>query len=137
MQLETFKKTLQSKQLFVTRERSLLFEKLSRLQSPITITQLAALLSSEMNETTVYRNIELFESLDITTRVYTGWRYKVELSDRFSSHHHHMTCETCGQIISFQESAGFQRELQKLESAYGFRSSSHSLELRGQCKACC
>jgi Fur family ferric uptake transcriptional regulator len=84
----------------------------------------------------VYRTLELFEEIGITTRVYSGWKYKVELSDDFSPHHHHMTCTNCGEIISFEESDAFLRELDRISKNHGFKSESHSLELKGLCKNC-
>ncbi len=77
------------------------------------------------------------EKIGITTRIYSGWKYKVELSDAFSAYHHHMTCTRCGTIISFHESEAIQDELKLLEVTHGFNAVSHSLELKGLCRNCC
>jgi len=81
--------------------------------------------------------LELFEKIGISIRIYTGWKYKVELSDQYSHHHHHMLCTSCDKIIAFEESEGFLKELLKLEQKHGFLAKSHSLELQGLCKNCC
>lgn len=122
---------------YTTPERAKLFDVLKSQQSPRSIKELVRLTKEFMNETTVYRNLDLFEEIGIVLRVYTGWKYKIELSDTYSSHHHHMTCTNCHQVISFHEPPSLVHELEKLEVQHGFRSSTHSLELRGLCSGCC
>src|ERR1700759_5537066 len=51
----------------------------------------------------VYRAIALFERLGIVQRLQMGWKYKLELSDAFTHHHHHLTCLRCGRIIPLPE----------------------------------
>ncbi len=135
MLIEKFKRHIKKNGYFKTKERLELFEILTKQKTPCTIQRLVHL-ADNMDEATVYRNLELFEEIGVTHRIYTGWKYKVELSDMFRSHHHHMTCDSCGAVISFEESVGFERELRKLEQKYGFNASSHSLELRGSCSSC-
>lgn len=134
---ETFIKTLQKNNKYITDDRLTLFRYLNESHTPLSIQEIAISLVNSMDEATVYRNIRIFEKLGIATRVYTGWKYKVELSDQYSHHHHHMMCTNCETIISFEESAVFQQELKKIEKKYGFKAESHSLELKGLCKDCC
>lgn len=136
MQEAQLKQLLKKSRNSITPERLLLFHELHSYNKPYSVSSLVSKLAHSMNKTTVYRNLDLFENLGITHRVYTGWKYKVELSDMFRSHHHHMTCNNCEAIISFEESEGFERELRKLERKHGFSATSHSLELRGICNSC-
>jgi len=122
--------------MYMTDERRRFFDYLASLESPASIQQIANDLDSKMNESTVYRNVRTFEQLGIINRVYSGWKYKIELSDAFSHHHHHLSCTGCDKIISFEESQQFIDELDQLEKRYDFKISSHSLELKGLCKSC-
>jgi Fe2+ or Zn2+ uptake regulation protein len=39
---------------------------------------------NKVDRVTLYRTIELFEKLNIAEKVYTGWKYKIELSDEYT-----------------------------------------------------
>lgn len=133
---EEFKGILRNNNYLLTKERVRLFDELKSSESPLSIHQLINRTQDSLDQTTVYRNLATFEELGVTIRIYTGWKYKVELSDKFKKHHHHMTCTECSEIISFHESPDFIAQLIKLEDEHGFKSESHSLELRGTCKSC-
>jgi Fur family transcriptional regulator, ferric uptake regulator len=84
----------------------------------------------------VYRTVTLFEQIGVIQRLQIGWKYKLELSDAFSHHHHHVTCLKCGRIVSFDESAELQRELAQIAANAGFAIKSHQIEIQGLCPAC-
>lgn len=133
----TFEATLQKHNKSLTSERREVFKTLDAASSPLTMGALASALNGIVDRSTVYRTIELFESLNICRRVYTGWKYRVELSDRFSSHHHHITCTNCGRIVSFEETPSLEAEIAAVSQRYGFTVSDHTFELRGLCSSCC
>jgi Fur family ferric uptake transcriptional regulator len=132
-----FISTLDKNKLNHTRERLELFKILKSLDSPCTITELVSKTKSIMNKSTVYRTIDLFEKINVTKRVYSGWKYTIELSDNFSPHHHHITCTNCGNVVSFIESTSLLNELTNLEKSLNFKITSHSIELKGLCRNCC
>jgi len=132
-----FQKLLSKNNYRCTEERRVLFSTLKNQSNPCTIQELVTATSGSLDPATVYRNVELFEKLNVVHRVYTGWKYKVELSDDFRDHHHHMTCTNCSAVISFEESTTLLNEFKKLENQNNFRVSSHSLELVGFCQNCC
>lgn len=133
---EEFKVILRANNYLVTRERIRLFDELKGSESPLSISRLVERTKNSLDQTTVYRNLATFEELGVSIRIYTGWKYKVELSDKFKKHHHHMTCTKCGAVVSFHESPEFVHQLKKLDELHSFKSESHSLELRGICKSC-
>ena len=137
MNNKLYDQTLKNYGLRDTEERKKLFSLLLGQKSPHSVAQLVKAAEGFADRSTVYRTLELFEKIGISIRVYTGWKYKVELSDAYSHHHHHMHCTKCDAIISFKESDGFIDELKKLEIEHGFQATSHSLELQGLCQACC
>jgi Fur family ferric uptake transcriptional regulator len=93
-------------------------------------------LCPEVDRASVYRTVALFERLGIVQRLQIGWKYKLELTDAFSHHHHHLTCLKCGRVISFDERAGLQTELRRIAEENNFMIQTHQLELQGLCSAC-
>ena len=137
MHTETFKETLKKNGHKATNERLLLFSLLKSQKGPCSISELVELSRATVDRSTVYRTLDLFEKINVTVRVYSGWNYKVELSDKYSPHHHHMTCENCGAVVAFHESKALILELEKVSITHGFKADSHTLELSGRCKNCC
>ena len=119
-----------------TKERKYLFQLILDINKPVAMSELVRLAYPGLDRSTVYRTVDLFDKLGITQRVYTGWKYTIELSDTFKAHHHHFTCVNCGVVFAFEESQLFEREIKRIESELGCHTNMHSLELRGFCKKC-
>lgn len=90
----------------------------------------------EIDRASVYRTVALFERLGVVQRLQIGWKYKLELSDAFSHHHHHLTCLKCGRVISFDETYALAAELRRIGQTHNFIIQTHQLELQGLCPAC-
>ncbi len=105
-------------------------------KEPQSISDLTRTTNGKVNRASLYRIIELFETLGIIERLQIGWKYKLELSNDFSLHHHHMTCIRCGRVSAFEESDIISFELKQLASEHGFTETGHQLELRGICASC-
>lgn len=118
----------------LTRPRKLLFAALDG-QEPQTMQQLVAACPG-IDRASAYRTVALFERLGIIQRLQIGWKYKLELSGSFSRHHHHMTCQRCGRIISFDESPELEKELRWVAASNRFKIKNHQLEIQGICEAC-
>ena len=137
MKEQLFKATLQKNNLHVTAERLVIFRILESKDAPSSVSEIVDITKKTLDRSTVYRNLDLFEKVGVTKRVYSGSKHQVELSDIFKPHHHHMTCNNCGQIIPFKESPALDFQLKKLEKLQNFQASSHSLEFKGLCNSCC
>lgn len=98
--------------------------------------ELTVSVAGAVDRASLYRTIDLFEQLGVVQRLTIGWKYKLELSDAFAAHHHHMSCLKCGDVASFNESVLIESELERLAASYGFEATGHQLELRGICKKC-
>ena len=133
---EQLASTLKQAGYSVTKPRQAVF---SALQSgkPRGMRELTLDLSSVIDRASIYRTVELFEKLGVVVRVQSGWKYKIELSDAFLPHHHHLTCTGCGKIISFDEPNGLEDVLQTIALEHGFAAKDHSLEISGLCSDCC
>jgi Fur family transcriptional regulator, ferric uptake regulator len=119
----------------VTKSRQAVFNALTDT-GPITMAQLVNKVHAHADRASVYRTVELFEKLGIVNRLQIGWKYKLELSDLFTEHHHHATCLQCGTVISLEEDESLERGIRQLAADADFVLSSHSLEIRGLCGTC-
>lgn len=129
-----FKRLLRSRGHFVTAPRMRMFGHLQH-HPAVTIKKLLELVDRH-DRATVYRNIDLFEKLGIINRLQLGWHTKIELSDVFKHHHHHMSCVNCGKVWALKENMTIENEIDQLARARGFRPMDHQLEIRGLCKSC-
>lgn len=129
-----FKKLLKKNNFFVTAPRMQMFGLLQN-QPALTTKELIRLMKHH-DPTSVYRTLDLFEKLGIITRVQLGWHSKVELSDVFQHHHHHLTCTKCGKVSVMQEDEAIENRIKLLASATNFKATDHQLEIRGLCAKC-
>ena len=85
----------------------------------------------EVGLVTVYRTLDLLGNLNIVRRLDLGDGARFELAE---NHHHHMICESCGDISEFEE-CPLDPELLPPGST-DFEVRAHSLEVYGRCGAC-
>jgi len=105
-------------------------------KEPQSMRELAAQLHGTIDRASLYRTVELFERLGIVQRIYIGWKYKIELSDIFTHHHHHISCVGCGKIVAITEEQAIEQLIRALAAKHGFAAQTHQLEIRGYCKQC-
>ncbi len=132
---DLLKKTLKDAGYSVTKSRDIIFNALEG-HEPQSMAEIVQSLQQATDRATVYRTIELFEKLGIVTRLNLGWKYKIELSENFSHHHHHLSCSSCGIVISFEEGQLLNQAIYHIAVAKGFTMQDHSLEIRGLCPNC-
>ncbi len=85
----------------------------------------------EVGLVTVYRTLSLLVELGIVRRLDLGDGARYELAE---DHHHHMICESCGDISEFEECPLDPERLPPENADFEVRS--HSLEVYGRCGAC-
>lgn len=118
----------------ITRPRQLVFDILSKT-GPLTMNELITELRGSVDRVTVYRVVELFEKLHIIHRITIGWKYKLELSEHFRSHHHHISCTQCGSIESIEDPT-LEAVIHSIATQRQFTLSTHYIELQGLCVTC-
>jgi Fur family ferric uptake transcriptional regulator len=131
---ELFRKTLKAHGHSLTSVRQAVFSALENTE-PITMRELLLKLPS-VDRASVYRVINLFEELGIVRRLQIGWKYKLELSEAYSFHHHHIVCLSCGRVLPIRESPAIETAIHVLAAEYGFSSTEHQLEIQGVCQQC-
>ena len=85
----------------------------------------------EVGLVTVYRTLDLLGELGVVRRLDFGDGARYEIAE---DHHHHMVCESCGDISEFEE-CPLDPERLPVEDP-GFEVRSHSLEVYGRCAQC-
>jgi len=129
-----FAHMLKQKGFSLTEPRKVIFNYLTN-KEPVSLSSINAALASKVDRASVYRTIDLFITLGIITRHNVGWKYKVELSDMFATHHHHFTCLNCGKIIAINET-DLETFIDKLASRQTFTATEHQVEIQGYCQVC-
>ena len=129
-----FISNLRSNGYSVTTTRLSVFNVLEHSE-PISIKELIKCCES-IDRASVYRTVDLFEKLGILQRIQLGWKYKIELTDRFHDHHHHITCTKCGHVEPLHEDKKLEKILDKLASSHGYVATMHQLEMQGTCVKC-
>ncbi len=135
MHYDNLKAILKSQGFSLTKPRKVVFDLLLN-QEPQTMQVLAQRAQGKVDRATVYRTIELFERLGIARRLNIGWKYKIELSDVFSGHHHHMSCTNCGRLFELPNTPMLETMIDTVAAKTGFAPRGHQLEIYGLCSNC-
>ena len=87
------------------------------------------------NRASVYRALQVFERIGITTVHMRGWTPYISLAEPFQPHHHHITCTMCGahQDVATPE---LEAALQAAARSHGYSLGQHSVALSGVCPRC-
>jgi Fur family transcriptional regulator, ferric uptake regulator len=118
----------------VTKQRRTLFELLAG-QEPLSMHELVKKAAGKMDRASVYRAVEVFEQVGIITRIHIGWKYKLELSDAFAEHHHHLSCLSCKRVIPIN-AAALESFVDGLAISHKFTPTEHQIEVQGYCENC-
>lgn len=118
----------------VTKPRLAVFETLLQADTPLKNGDIAKR-TPAIDRASVYRSLELFAKLDITTTTIRGWTPFTELAEPFKPHHHHLLCAQCGHVEEIASDT-LEDMLGIIAMRHNFRLTSHIVELTGLCAAC-
>jgi Fur family ferric uptake transcriptional regulator len=118
----------------VTAGRRAVFE-LLRHNPALTIRELRQRTANQLDTASLYRTLALFRELGMIQDVVIAGQRKVELTDAFSPHHHHIACSRCGTTVTIHDEA-FEAQTEALAARHGFTHQSHSFEITGLCSRC-
>lgn len=92
-------------------------------------------LRPQVGRATVFRSLEIFESLRLVERVHLVRSDHAYVVCDPAHHHHHLVCESCGRSIEVTD-VGIGPIAKAIEERTGYRVDAHRLELFGTCPAC-
>jgi Fur family ferric uptake transcriptional regulator len=140
--LEHFRALLQAhmakKGLRSTGQRRLIVETFFRVPNHVSIEELLAEVRSEdkrVGYATVYRTLKLLAECGVANeRKFSDGLTRYELADE-ASHHDHLICLECSDIIEFEEPR-IEALQEQVALRYGFLLRSHKHEMYGICPKC-
>jgi len=132
---QQFTKLLKQHRHSLTKVRAAVFKALQD-KEPQTMREIVKACAADADRASVYRTIALFEKLGIVQRLQIGWKYKLELSDKFHHHHHHLTCTSCSRTLPLSEDRQLEARLHMLSRSQDFIMKGHQLEIQGLCRNC-
>ncbi len=119
--------------------RNAVVELLDRQDCALSAQQIDDLLRAQgrsVGRASVYRILELLTELRLVQRIDVGQgvaRYERHLPD--GDHHHHLVCDSCGQIEPFEDPA-LEQAIERVSSRLSFAVDDHDVVLHGACSDC-
>ncbi len=137
MNIGLFKNLFREKKLRMSHPRLLIYQELSNALNPLSPQGLYQGLLKKKRRiglTSIYRSLDLFESLGIVFKIINESNVKYKLCE-LEDHHHHIVCKTCGHVVelNFCDIAGWSEKVMK---STGYQVTDHQLNFYGFCKAC-
>ena len=140
--MQDSKKILSDNNVSITNPRILVLEALLDNKSPITVDELLTKLENQVAKSTLYRVLSDLKKINILQE-FTNLENQsvVELLLDADSHHHHLFCSDCGEIIDVEMANEFEeklsKEIKRIEKKFNFIIEDHRLELFGKCTDLC
>jgi Fur family ferric uptake transcriptional regulator len=128
---------IQEKKLRLSHPRLLIYQELSHSINPLSPQELfKSLIRSKrkIGLTSIYRSLDLFESLGIVFKIVNGSTVKYKLCET-EDHHHHIVCKTCGSVVELRF-CDISAWSEKVTESTGYQVTDHQLNFYGYCKAC-
>ncbi len=132
---ELFELSLRRRGFSITSQRHMVFKELIG-QEPLSMRELYERLRGQVDRASLYRIISVFEKSGVVVRIPVGWKYKLELSEAFNYHHHHITCIKCNRVIPIEEDETVERLIKEVSEKHAILPFAHQLEIQGFCRAC-
>lgn len=133
--LERLDKLLHQHGLRLTRPRRVIFEFFVIANEPIQLPHILSALGGVIDRASIYRGVALFLELGVIQEVHRPGKQWLELGDNFNRHHHHVTCNNCGQSQTLT-SPLLEQTLAAMANQVGFHPTAHHLEISGVCSDC-
>lgn len=131
------KEIIRDMNLKVTDQRLLILKTLLMGRTHVTAQEVFEIViekDSSIGFATVYRFLRNLTDSGVVTEVRMGGlpaRYEVTTME----HHDHLTCVSCGKICEFENSQ-IEKLQEQVASSFGFKLTTHVLELYGICPDC-
>ena len=140
--MDNSRKILTDRKVSITNPRILVLEELLGTKNPITVDELLSKLENKVAKSTLYRVLNDLKNINILNEFSTPDNQTVvELILEDHTHHHHLFCGDCGEIIDVEMAKEFENklsnEIKRIEKEFNFIIEDHRLELFGKCTDLC
>ncbi len=137
MNKKLFKSLFKEKKLRMSLPRFLIYQELSSAENTLNPQELYQRLLKKKKRiglTSIYRSLDLFESLGMVFKIINGSSVKYKLCE-IEDHHHHIICKACGDVVelNFCDISDWSK---KVTESTGYQVIDHQLNFYGFCKAC-
>jgi Fur family ferric uptake transcriptional regulator len=123
----------------VSAPRSAVVETLADLGCSVTAKEIADCLrqrGADVGVASIYRTLDLLDRLRLARRVDSGEGVaRYEPIDPSGEHHHHLVCESCGEVTAFEDNE-LERAIERLAHRVDYAVDAHDVTLRGECPDC-
>ena len=137
-ELDRFQLFLQQQGLKLTNERAALVREIFATHYHFDADELLFRLKDagvKISRATIYRTLELLVKCGMVRRVHLGEDHYHYESVGQNSHHDHLICTTCGEVIEFHDPALEKLQLQICANKK-FTPTFHNLQILGVCNDC-
>jgi Fur family ferric uptake transcriptional regulator len=137
MNTTLLRRLFKEKKLSLSHPRLVIHQELSNAlspQSPSEIYQNLVKKRKKVGLTSIYRSLDLFESLGIAFKITNGSVVRYKLCES-GNHHHHIVCKVCGSVVelNFCDISDCSK---KVAESTGYQVVDHQLNFLGFCKVC-
>ena len=139
---ESSRKILTEHKVSITNPRILVLEALLEVNNPLTIDELQSKLKGNVAKSTLYRVLNDLKKINILNEFTSPDNSTVvELILEDHSHHHHLFCSDCGEVIDIELSDEFEKmlskEIESIQRKFNFEINDHRVEMFGLCTEEC
>jgi Fur family ferric uptake transcriptional regulator len=137
MNIGLLRNLFREKRLSLSHPRLVIYQELSNALSPLSPLEIYQTLLKKKKKiglTSIYRSLELFESLGFVFKIINGSNVKYKLCE-LENHHHHIVCKACGNVVelNFCDISNWSK---KVTESTGYQVVDHQLNFFGFCKTC-
>ena len=132
------RKILSEHSVSITNPRILVLEALLEVNNPLTVEELQLKLKGIVAKSTLYRVLNDLKKINILNEFTSPDNSTVvELILEDHSHHHHLFCSDCGEVIDVELSDEFEKmlliEIESIQKKFNFEINDHRVEMFGLC----
>jgi Fur family ferric uptake transcriptional regulator len=119
--------------------RSAVVETLATLGCSVTAKEIGDRLREQGDDigvASIYRTLDLLDRLRLARRVDAAEGVaRYEPIDPSGQHHHHLVCQSCGEVTAFED-GDLEQAIEELSRRVDYAVDAHDVTLRGECPAC-
>lgn len=132
---------LRSQDVRFTRARRMVVRILAEAEGPLAAGELHRELAQAVPLSSLYRTLAILEKSAVITKQHDGLgRGRYELAEWLTGHHHHLVCESCGEVRDVAVSPATERMVinlvDRIAARAGYRATGHRIDIQGTCRVC-